>query len=509
MYYRITNQPMGGTYAYSGVSNTPAEERIGNIDMTVRGKGNDKKPKKTYSFRLGERQGNTRIVDQASVSIEISSIMFAKLNGIASNRPNIIDNFAHPSGNDGVIGASRQGKRGDCFFLAEINAIRNTAGGQKILNSNIKRNNGTITITLPGAVKIRQEYAKKGLKCEVTGTYTITKEAIAKAEKLAGKSFSKDDMDVVCYEIAMECFRAEMVKTNKLNGNKENSGNFTVEGAVSHLASRDYMDGGFTYDAGFILTGEKSDVYVNGKKYKNAQRYSDGQYGYITKEQMLKQTTFAHAGAHAKGISEINHLGKEEQDLYNMLDKYKGHENEYALTCSVRVSKDGPDGTTKEDGAHAITIVKITDDTVYVSNPWHPDKIEPIPRKEFVKMAYSMSAMHVPKPQTSQNGHNSTQILNLVMGKLSSAHSDIRPPAKINPNKLNNLLSGVNSSSQGNRPNVNINSFIQIMNHATTSQLSNNDKVRLNRLLNGLSAENTKGEANIEDFNYFYAKYMK
>ncbi len=510
MYYEIPKQIQSDMRAFSGSNSRPREDKIGNIDMHVATKGENKKPKKTYSFRLGERQGNTRIVGPASVSVDVVSILpFGKTNALSNSMPNRVSNLGHPSGADGAVGASRQGKRGDCFFLAEINAIRNTAGGQKILDRNIKKSNGTVTVTLPGAVKIRQEYAKRGLKCEVTGTYTITQEAVAKAEKLAGRSFSKDDMDVVCYEIAMECFRAEMVKTNKLNGNKETSGYYTAEGAVGHLTSRDYMDGGQTYDAGFILTGEKSDVYYNSKKYGNVKRYSDGQYGYITKEQMLKQTTFAHAGAHAKGISEINHLGKEEKDLYNMLDKYQGHEDEYALTCSVRVSKDGPDEATKEDGAHAITVVKITDDTVYVSNPWHPDKIEPIPRREFVKMAYSMSAMHVPKPQTAQNGHNSNQILNLVIGKLSSNQTGIKPPAKINPNKLNNLISHVNSSSHGRHSNVNVNSFIQIINKATISQLSGEDKTRLNRLLNGISSENTKGEANIEDFNYFYEKYMK
>ena len=430
-----------------------------------------RKPKKNgsnqvFSYQLGPREGNTRIVGKDSVSTNMSaSLSMIFSHSEATN--NTPSRTGKVSSSDGIVGSSIQGKRGDCFYLAEINAIRNTQGGQVILNNNIHKNrDGSVTVTLPGAIKIRQEYAAKGMKCEVTGTYHITAEAIAKAEKLAGKSFSKNDMDTICLEIALENYR--------------------------------------------ILTGKKSDVYYNGKKYDNVQRYTDGQYGYITKEEMLKQTTFANAGMHAKGVSEINNLGKEEKDLYNMLNKYQGHESEFAITCSVRVKKKGADGVTPQDAGHAITVVKITADTIYVSNPWHPDKIEPIPRKEFIQMAYGMSAMQVTKQQTTNsNIHNSMNTLHLVLGKLNSNQHGVKPPSKINPNKLNSLLHGINNVSHSNRRNVNINSLIQIINRATTSQLSNDDKIRLNRLLSSISTENTKGDINVEDFNYFYEKFMK
>ena len=474
-----------------------------------------RKPKKNgsnqvFSYQLGPREGNTRIVGKDSVSTNMSaSLSMIFSHSEATN--NTPSRTGKVSSSDGIVGSSIQGKRGDCFYLAEINAIRNTQGGQVILNNNIHKNrDGSVTVTLPGAIKIRQEYAAKGMKCEVTGTYHITAEAIAKAEKLAGKSFSKNDMDTICLEIALENYRAEMIRTNQINGNKETTGNFTAEGAVSQISSHDLLYGGQTYDAGFILTGKKSDVYYNGKKYDNVQRYTDGQYGYITKEEMLKQTTFANAGMHAKGVSEINNLGKEEKDLYNMLNKYQGHESEFAITCSVRVKKKGADGVTPQDAGHAITVVKITADTIYVSNPWHPDKIEPIPRKEFIQMAYGMSAMQVTKQQTTNsNIHNSMNTLHLVLGKLNSNQHGVKPPSKINPNKLNSLLHGINNVSHSNRRNVNINSLIQIINRATTSQLSNDDKIRLNRLLSSISTENTKGDINVEDFNYFYEKFMK
>lgn len=463
-----------------------------------------------YSYRLGPREGNTRIVGTDSISTNITRNLTIIFNGtpttsIQPSRPSRV------SSSDGSVGSSVQGTRGDCFFLAEINAIRNTQCGQIILDKNIRKNSdGSVTVTLPGAIKIRQEYAAKGLKCEVTGTYVITADAIAKAEKLAGKSFSKNDMDTICLEIAMENYRAEMIKTNELNGNKENSGNYTAEGAVAHLESKDLMWGGQSYDAGFLLTGKKSDVYRNGKKYANAQRYSDGQYGYITKDQMIKETNSLHSGMKSKGISEINHLGKEEKDLDNMLNKCQGHEEEYAITCSVRIIKPGQDKVTPKDSGHALTVVKITDDTVYVSNPWHPDKIEPIPRKEFVKMAYGMSAMQVQERRPQQStGNNSNDLLNAVIGKLSSNHTGIKPPNKINPSKLDNLINKINHNSQNNHSNININKFIQMMNKATTSNLSDEDKTKLNNLLNSISFENTNETENLEDFSYLYNKYMK
>ena len=508
MYYEISNQPLNGVRTYSGGTNVPKEDGPANIDMTVKKKGDPKKPPRVYAFQLGAREGNTRIIGPDSVSSEISSIMLhgGRINGLSAIIPNRNNPSAHPSSSNGSVDASRQGQRGDCFFLAEINAIRNTNGGKKILDANLKKRNGTVTVTLPGAVKIRQEYASKGLPCEVTGTYSITQDALAKAEKLAGKSFSKDDMDVICLEIAMESFRAEMVKTNKLNKGKVPTGSYTAESSVGHLTSRDYMYGGMTYDAGFILTGEKSDVYHNPKKYEYVQRYSDGQYGYITKEQMLQQTTFSRIGAHAKGISEINHLGKEEKDLYNMLDKYQGHESEYALTCGVRVSKNGPDGATKKDSGHALTIVKITDDTVYVANPWHPDKIEPIPRTEFVKMVSTMSAMQVKSTQTTQNGHNSHQVLNLMLGKLNSHNTGIKPPKKVNTNNLNNLIGNFNRNN--NERKIDVTVFTRIINKASTTELSDKEKLRLNALLHSISDENTDNQFDLNDLKYFYNKFI-
>ena len=102
-----------------------------------------------YNFRLGERVNWIRIIDVNSVSCSfLAQVMIAAGNSSSNPTPvdNTVDNFA-------------QKQRGDCYFLSEILAIKNTANGQEILNKNIKRNaNGSVTVTLPGALAIKNNY---------------------------------------------------------------------------------------------------------------------------------------------------------------------------------------------------------------------------------------------------------------------------------------------------------------------------------------------------------------
>lgn len=179
--------------------------------------GKNQKEKKsersTVDYRMGPREGNTRIVGAENISTKITSGR-TSLSGLVSNM-NQNPALASP---DGYFGSSIQGRRGDCYLLAEINAIRHTDHGQEILNKNVKANDdGSITVTLPGAVAIRNQYIKegKGAKCEITGVYHITASAVAKARSQAGKAYSKGDIEIIALEIAMENYHAEMVKTKQ------------------------------------------------------------------------------------------------------------------------------------------------------------------------------------------------------------------------------------------------------------------------------------------------------
>ena len=102
-----------------------------------------KKPKKTqkpqgrtYDYQLGQREGNTRIIGPSGIS---SQTGISRLNDFFYHFANV-DNEANLSGE---VGSSRQGRRGDCYLLAEINAIRNTDDGQKILDKNSRYDEAT------------------------------------------------------------------------------------------------------------------------------------------------------------------------------------------------------------------------------------------------------------------------------------------------------------------------------------------------------------------------------
>lgn len=373
-------------------------------DSIFSGTKSSTKGKAEYNFELGDRHNNTRIVGTDSIST-------------CQTNPNFYRPDAGSYTMDLKFDTSEQKGRGNCYFMAALNSIKNTPNGYKTLQNNIKINSdGSVTVRLPGAIAIRKAYQKEGKKCEVTGIYTITPEALQKAANNAGSSYSKGDLDIIVYEIAMENYRAEMVKTQEMNITLFQD-DHSAEKRVDHLGSEDYLSGGKPYDAVFILTGEKSDIYEASKsKMNNLTLYDDGKYGYITEDQLNQKTTAQRKVASdstqtSKGFlpsismstEEVNSSTDSESEFHNMLDKYAGHEKEYALTVSVKVAKDGEDNSTKKGGGHALSVVKITKDTVYVSNPWHPDKIEPIPRKQFENMAYGFSAAPISlKPKVSK-----------------------------------------------------------------------------------------------------------
>lgn len=387
----------------------PEEEQGEQIPAEI---ASTKSTNKQKTYKLGRRVGNTRIIDSDSVYNSRPSISIN--GGRISLHPNTTHtNTPYSNTTDGYIGDSRQKKRGDCYFLAELNAIRNTKAGQKVLQQNCKKNkDGSYTVTLPGANKIREEYAKRGLECPITGTYKISKSAL----NIAGNNsmYSKGDLEVVAYELAMEAYRAEMYLNQKQHGKAEYG---TAEGhRIGTQGNGDVLSGGYAFDAGFILTGGKSEVFMADKKrYASVSPYKDGKYGYITRQEMAKRSGADISMYQAKtvGVSEVSSYTQKEQAINSMLNKYEGKEGSYALTVNVRVAENGPDGITKAGGGHVLTIAKITKDTVYVANPWHPNKIEPIPRKDFIKMTAGLEAMPVTAPQKplKQQGLNLSTIL--------------------------------------------------------------------------------------------------
>ncbi|MCM1338731.1 MAG: hypothetical protein NC191_03570 [Muribaculaceae bacterium] len=459
------------------------------------------KPKKQFDYKMGEREGNTRIIGPDSVSISTADKVRTFL-GKWNNTPTIstpqkIDRMLDTI--DGHIDASAQGQRGDCYFLAEINAILNTKGGQEKIKQNLHHNNdGSITVVLPGACAIRSQYTRegKGNGCEVTGVYRITPEALEKAAGLAGKSYSSGDLEVIALEIAMETYRAEMVKT-KQNLGISDTGNYTAESSASPANRDDYLASGWEYDAAYILTGQKSELYsASSEKRNRVKPYKDGQYGYITREQMEQQNSFAiNSGLHSKGISEVSSVTRRDSDLSRMLDSYQGKEGQYAITFSVRVAQAGPDGSTVAGGGHALTVVKITPDVIYVANPWHPNKIEPIPRDEFEKMATSLTAtkvtsksvMPIPSKIIKPTKQTSQVLSDLIQQYSVSAHTQSHS-SRVTPENIEKVLEYVNS---GNSANISADKLTRILNGTLKNPtLSTEDKERIELILNQLTSGN-------------------
>lgn len=499
--------------------NTNIQEQEQKIDIPIgknppENENNIKTKSYSYNYRLGNREHNTRIIGCESISTRIgSSYISSGLNPLVQYAQ-IIQNHNGIANPDNYFDTSNQGKRGDCYLLAEINGIRNTKNGQQILKQNIKTNpNGSITVTLPGAIKFRNECIKNGQgdKCEVTGTYYITKDALEKAKKYAGKSYSKGDIEIIALEIAIENFRAEMALTNKNLGNN-NTRIGTLENSANTSGIRtgqDYLSGGQGFDAVFLLTGQKSDVYLNTNK--KTQQYKDGQYGYITVEEMERRTGFD-SGYNSKAMSTVEgRISSNNSKLDQMLNKYANQEDKHSLVAYVKT----------KGGGHAVTIVKITDNIIYVSNPWHPDKIEPIPRKEFEKIAYGFMATDIDSRDITHNHisnniqqlinsevphkplkNNDVEALQSILNKMNFNQRTNNKPVKISSNKLQELISAYNNNQKENHT-INSNDFLRIINNMSKSNinLSSNEKEKLNIILNKLSNTSNKSFEN-EDIEF-------
>lgn len=257
---------------------------------------------------------------------------------------------------DGEIGDFKQGKIGDCYFLAGLNAITNTPNGRDIIKNNIKKNGNSYSVKLPGAIMASAEQKRDGLKTFITGDYKISEAELKEARK-SGK-YSKGDDDVLVMELAFEKYREEVIATNKANKGKTDPNarhGFYAGEYIGGGTEDEPLNGGKGLDAMFLLTGRKSQLY--------SKPVAKGE----------------------KSINEVSGKIRPEQ-LNSRLDQIQQNPDKYAVTAGFLMkNKEG-----KITGGHAFSIKSVDDKFVYLVNPWDSANVVKLTREQFMEKARSM-----------------------------------------------------------------------------------------------------------------------
>ncbi len=175
---------------------------------------------------------------------------------------------------DDKIGTAYQGRTGDCYLLASLNAMAQCEAGQNILKNNITETtdeNGqkVYNVQFPGA-KQAAGSLKTHLgedKVFVTGSYTVTQAEMDKAN-LDFEAFSDGDQNVLLYELAFNKYREE-VKQTVMQNNINPFETFNVAGLEGFIDPNNPLAGGFSSEVDFLLTGKKPEIWQNPKTLEN------------------------------------------------------------------------------------------------------------------------------------------------------------------------------------------------------------------------------------------------
>ncbi|MBQ7450149.1 hypothetical protein IJS77_01935 [bacterium] len=335
-------------------------------------------------YPLGKLENGERIIDSDCVMESSRPINPNYL------RPNqeMVENNTITNGE--INNFIQGGQRGDCYLLASLYALKTSEKGKDYIKNCVKYNDdGSVTVTLPGALKVKENADEDDpSRNYVTGVYRISKEALEKADKQAGKTYAYGDRDVRIMELAFEAYRAEAMISNYVNGNvvaPDEAGN------TGGGNRRDTLSAGSSFDAIYIITGKPSELYQNPQKRNTAKLYISGEYGYVGDKKFAKENMLSASKYAKKSIKEVTNTYDKDSDLQRLLDKYSGKEKDYAISVSVICGMKDRNGRIFKGGGHALTVTKITADFVEVANPHHTNRKERIPRADFEKMAYKLN----------------------------------------------------------------------------------------------------------------------
>ena len=355
---------------------------------------------------------------------------------------------------DGHFDTSYQGGRGDCYLLAAINSLSETEAGEKLLQQNVKKNNdGSYTITFPGVSTARKTLISgeggakiptedgKNLdklpedKVYLTGNYTITAEELEKASKLAGKRYSSGDKDVLLLELAYEKYRGEVMDTIKDNNIKQKDTLFIAGldmGLEPYTDRGDYLSSGKGESALFIITGKQAESF-NGNNKNAPTCYVDSEFNMHLPDE--------NNTVNAKAMyTSINGVGRRDNldKLLNKLrtDSKDGKVDNYAAIAGMKVSSQEVNGKIIGGGGHALNILKVTDKTVTLSNPWSPEDTFEMPISDFKKAAYHLSLTQIDNKPVQSSQSNTSQGIHTTPPNGQQAQANNDKPTN-NTNKPN------------------------------------------------------------------------
>lgn len=318
---------------------------------------------------------------------------------------------------DGKFDTAYQIGKGDCYLLASINALSQTEEGQKLLQQNVKvstndKGEKVYTISFPGAANAREALISgKGNasigqlpedKVHIQGSYTITEAELNDAAKRAGKDYSAGDKDVLLLEVAYEKYRKDVAQTIKDNHIDPQKTKYVAGLGISNV-SGDTLSGGNAAEATYILTGKKSLVYENKSNIPTCYVDSNMQMHILEDENgnLVKAGVMAVENTQNANIDSIlDKLRKDSAD---------GKIDDFAASVSFIVSSQEVNGSTIKGGGHALTIRKVTENEVILSNPWDPDTDIVMSITDLKKAAKNVYCMQLnatsqtsQAPQTSQ-----------------------------------------------------------------------------------------------------------
>ena len=239
-------------------------------------------------------------------------------------RKYVIDYTKERVNNKKEIGNSKQVKN-DCWLLAGIYALANTSIGKEYIKKSITHYNDNTIIHFKGR------------------NTTITVPQIALNAAKQSKYYVKGDDNMLAIELATEYYKKMLILNKESTVNTPN----VVNGKHSTGNINNPLDGGFSSDIMYLITGKSAKTNFNNIK---------------------------------------NNCSKEIKDI---IHKMQNNPEKYAATCNFRKQKNGL------YVRHAYTIKNVDEKFITLINPHNSAKEEKIPINEFYKNINSLTYLEL------------------------------------------------------------------------------------------------------------------